>query len=811
MKKTKSLIYINIKPFFSFKLLFYLTFIIFGKTTAQTWQSIGPFGGDRHFIYQDPHNHNIFYTGGIGFVHRTTDGGENWVSLTNDPNLGQSGVEAVIVSYSDSNKILTNSKSGMYLSTDRGQTWDLYKSGLSSEKKATTFVSFHSNPNYVFAGIGVKDTNKISQGGVYFSDNFGQTWKSKNTGLVLTRTTRIYSSNTDDIYAATLGAGLFKYDTTSQSWSAIGSFDDSVTCIKIDPTNDSILIAGTYSNWLFRSQDKGQTWVQLNKPSELNGGQTPAVCWDIEIDPQKVQIIYAKLYSGQEIPWYNDKDALNKTKGTFFTTDGGNTWSKLSGSSFTDMFVDGHSTIISDSYPARSSRIISTGGGFGNIKISNDGGLSFQVKNKGIATTLVNRVTVDKYGRIFTGQEFGVTLLRNVQGLQNWQFLNISPKSERNGYNWQMVVVPEDSSLVFFCKGEFSHFSNVGKGVYKYNIDSNVDGSVLPKTKYNGFMYITTGNTSDTIYAGSHSSGVWMSVDKGNSWTKYETGLNEKMIQSFYVSKTTRLPLYCVTRLDSIHWSKSVSPDKGGFYKWDIYNSKWQLKNKGLGAVVASDMKVSPFDENKIYISTFNNGIFKSTDGGDSWANVTPTLGTFKSRVVEINPNNDDDIFIGTNHGIWESKNGGVTWDSLNFSGLKSFTINDIAISNNGDIFIAETGGSVQYIQGLITAINDSKINVPDNFKLEQNFPNPFNPSTIINYSIPAVERRGSSLYNVTLKVYDVLGKEIATLVNEEKPAGKYQIKFDAKNLASGIYFYRLSAVNNTANFVQTRKMILIR
>jgi len=124
----------NQKKHNSFKIKLY-NMKLFCKTTVavllfgialpiypQTWQSIGPFGGDRHFVYQDPHNHDTFYTGGIGFVHRTTDDGETWISLTNDPHLGQTGVEAVIVSYSDSNKILTNSKSGMYLSTDRGQT-----------------------------------------------------------------------------------------------------------------------------------------------------------------------------------------------------------------------------------------------------------------------------------------------------------------------------------------------------------------------------------------------------------------------------------------------------------------------------------------------------------------------------------------------------------------------------------------------------------------------------------------------------------------------------------------------------------------
>lgn len=746
---------------------------------AQTWQSIGPFGGDRHFVYQDPHNHNTFYAGGIGFVHRTTDGGENWLSLTNDPNLGQMGVEAVIVNYSDSNKILTNSKSGMFLSTDRGLTWTLFNSSLSSEKITTTFVSFHSNPDYVFAGIGVKDTSNISQGGVYFSGDFGQTWQSKNTGLVLTRTTRIYSSSTDEMYACTLGAGLFKFDTTSQSWSAIGSFDDSVTCIKINPTNDSILIVGTYSHWLFRSKDKGLNWSQLDKPSQLNNSELPATCWDIEFDPQNTQVIYTRLYSGQEIPWYQNSNAASMTKGTFYSIDGGSSWEKLSSGSFTDMLVDGFSQLTSsDNLPVRSSRIIITGGGGSNIKMSNNGGVSFQIKNKGIATVLVNRVTVDKYRRVFMGAEAGAALLRIIQGIQsNWQFLNISPKDERNGYNWQMVIAPEDSATVYFCKGEFSHFDNKGKGIYKYNLNSNIDGSVLPKTKNNGFMYITTGSTSDTIYAGSHSSGVWMSTDKGNNWTKYEAGLNEKMIQTFYVSKTTRLPLYCVTRLDSVHWSKSVLPDAGGFYKWDTSTNKWQLKINGLGVVVASDMKVSPFDENKIYISTFNNGIFKSVDGGNNWSNISATLGTFKSRVVEINPNNDDDIFIGTNHGIWESKNGGVSWNSLNFSGLKSFTINDIAISNNGDIFIAETGGSVQYIPQLITGIG----NYENTIVPIRNYPNPFNDFTTIEFN-----NKIGEIY--TLKLFNVLGENVRTISN----IFTNKIILKRGNLKSGVYFFQL-------------------
>ncbi len=98
-----------------------------------------------------------------------------------------------------------------------------------------------------------------------------------------------------------------------------------------------------------------------------------------------------------------------------------------------------------------------------------------------------------------------------------------------------------------------------------------------------------------------------------------------------------------------------------------------------------------------------------------------------------------------------------------------------------------------------ITDVNEDLLKVY-NYELCQNFPNPFNPSTTISYSIPNREF-------VELKVYDILGKEIVTLVSEEKPAGKYQIKFNTNHLASGVYFYTLRA----GDFVKTRKMVLLK
>ena len=90
--------------------------------------------------------------------------------------------------------------------------------------------------------------------------------------------------------------------------------------------------------------------------------------------------------------------------------------------------------------------------------------------------------------------------------------------------------------------------------------------------------------------------------------------------------------------------------------------------------------------------------------------------------------------------------------------------------------------------------------NVPKKFELSQNYPNPFNPSTVINFQVPAAGK-------VTLKVFNILGKEVATLLNKEMNAGSHSVKFNASNLTSGLYFYTLTS----GNYTSTKKMVLIK
>jgi hypothetical protein len=133
--------------------------------------------------------------------------------------------------------------------------------------------------------------------------------------------------------------------------------------------------------------------------------------------------------------------------------------------------------------------------------------------------------------------------------------------------------------------------------------------------------------------------------------------------------------------------------------------------------------------------------------------------------------------------------------------------------TDNYDLGLAVTQASdhlpvyADFLFGVQTSSVSNNFNLPKCFSLEQNYPNPFNPGTLINYSIPNVEMLHATSLRVMLKIYDVLGREVATLVNEERAAGNYEVKFDGGGLPSGIYFYRLTA----GNYVQTRKMILMK
>ncbi len=193
----------------------------------------------------------------------------------------------------------------------------------------------------------------------------------------------------------------------------------------------------------------------------------------------------------------------------------------------------------------------------------------------------------------------------------------------------------------------------------------------------------------------------------------------------------------------------------------------------------------------------------KTTDGGANW--VTFGVPDFEEiyDLFFISP--DSGVVVGKPGMVRFTADGGNTWeeDPELTTLLAGRSIKKIgALSDEFGIAITDSGSIISFAtdSSLLTAVNEDGIHI-HNYSLSNNYPNPFNPSTIIEYSLPQYGF-------VTLIVYDMLGREIATLVNEEKPAGNYKFEFEASNLASGVYYYHIKVGNE---FVETRKMVLLR
>jgi peptidoglycan/xylan/chitin deacetylase (PgdA/CDA1 family) len=165
---------------------------------------------------------------------------------------------------------------------------------------------------------------------------------------------------------------------------------------------------------------------------------------------------------------------------------------------------------------------------------------------------------------------------------------------------------------------------------------------------------------------------------------------------------------------------------------------------------------------------------------------------------TEINNNQFRVERMFNNNNSWS--NIGTLPGAGNSNSVKTYSFIDNSHQSNGKYFyrlkMIDNDGQFKYSDTVALEINS----VPRNYALAQNYPNPFNPSTKIRYEV-------SSMQFITLKVYNVLGKEIQTLVNEEKPIGSYELTWNAANLPSGVYYYRIQA----GNFSATRKMILLK
>jgi hypothetical protein len=294
------------------------------------------------------------------------------------------------------------------------------------------------------------------------------------------------------------------------------------------------------------------------------------------------------------------------------------------------------------------------------------------------------------------------------------------------------------------------------------------------------------------VFAGTYGSGVYHATNKSGGWTAANSGLSNLFAWCLSVSGHT---LYAGTYGGGIF----RSTDKGA-----TWNS---LAASGLTDANITTLLVNG---NRIYAGTWSSGLFLSTDSGAHFTAINNGLTSLTINALIAIPKTGGgyDLLTGgaSNRGVFLSSDSGASWSAFN-SGLDiSRQVDALALCGRTLLVGTTTKDDIglwkRSLSDISTGISLSDNRVPATFKLAQNYPNPFNPTTTIRYEIP-----GGTYGHTSLRVYDIMGREVATLVNETKEAGSYQVTFNASKLASGVYFYKLQA----GNYTSVKKLLLLK
>jgi hypothetical protein len=196
--------------------------------------------------------------------------------------------------------------------------------------------------------------------------------------------------------------------------------------------------------------------------------------------------------------------------------------------------------------------------------------------------------------------------------------------------------------------------------------------------------------------------------------------------------------------------------------------------------------------------------IYKTNNYGQSWINIGGNLPNIPLNDVIVDPVYRPFLYVATDAGVVSSTNQGGLWNVLS-TGLPEVPVHDLTLHSPTRKLVAFTHGRSAFTLDLtgLTGVRHAGNETPTSYRLEQNYPNPFNPSTFIRFTVPS----GSSGQKTTLKVFDLRGREVATLVERFLNGGTYEATFDASTLATGTYLYVLAS----GNYHTERKMMVLK
>ena len=691
---------------------------------------------------------------------------QNFWEQTNGPYCGN----IFSMTVSDSGYIYVGSaRSGLYKSSNNGDLWIQISEGIENVQSETIY-SISIDTNFV-----MYIATRYNQ--VYRSINYGENWIRKSNGLPRTYIWTTIVNKSGDVFALAFGSGIYRSMDQGDTWLQINSGIGNLTVTDLAVSSENLLFSSTVGGGIFRSSNNGDTW------SPSNNGLPFLDCNNINV--VKDSLMFTTL----------DDNNL------FRSIDMGESWYQvgngLEGQSVLRMDIDTVGNLFATTFE---------GGVFKSVDL----GENWTPLNNGISYTLAKTIKVSQSSGIYIGT--------NGEGVM---------KSENSGENWYQTNTGILNSMVrdFAVTNVGILYAATSGGVFSTSdlgnkwepildgledreiraIESNSAGKMFAGSWYDGLYILDENNTwnnvtdlanksiraisideNDWIYAGSYGiggAGIYRSTDDGNSWIQINNDLHTLEIHSVK---------------DGLMFAGGSGQAHSGLFKSTDYGDNWEFCAFELYEITG----ITSDSMQNIYVITGEpDGVYMSSDYGTTWKSI----GLDGSAKLSISTSEDGYLYVGTEWGVFRSSNLGADWEYL-LDGMTNFYASALICIPDNKVFVGTLGGGVCVGPDSVTSV---VVELPfvNGFSLSQNYPNPFNPVTSIQYAISSLPDGKAGRQLVTLKVYDILGREIATLVNEEKPAGEYEVEFNGTNLPSGIYFYRLKA----GNFVETKKMVLIK
>ena len=648
------------------------------------------------------------------------------------------------------------SGSRIYTSSDAGADWTQPADVVGSVEE------FHANGNRLLVSryVGGPYSHQI-----FTSTNDGSSWvrvfyeavplnQLVFGGFLLTDSGTIYGFHN----ATTISGMLFRLQSGSfvpvgTQVPLNGATASGIEISFIDHNNT--IYAGTRAGGLYISHDMGTTWTQV-----------------------LMYPVSAIAYGAKNTVVVAADATQNVFGGVFVTSDHGVTWKNLGmpESQFTSITSDSVGNILASTIQGNYyfSSIDSTWTFVGPVTHSSDNVLATPLGNLicASATDGIFRSTNQGTSWFFNGlqiQEVSSVLSLSSGSIIAGTFGERIFISSNGGVGWQQMAPGVVGDYIYSLASTRSIvYAGTEQGMYQ-SLDEGNHWSAVTMQVVTSPVYSMAVTGYGRVYAGTNF-GVYTSTNSGQTWT--QSGLSASEVTNLILDSSG--VLYAAT-------------ENNGIYQSSDSGSTWV--SRGL---VRNDIQtISVNSAGQIFAGVYG-GVFYSTDNGTGWAQklFTPYF------VYSVVCNGINQVYCGTYNGVYDSYDDGKTWTK---AGLQGTVILNLSFDTDNLLSAGVDGGIFQSAQPVL-GVAERQSGLPISFTLDQNYPNPFNPATQIRFTVP---KAGI----VTLTVYDVLGQQIVTLIDGRQEPGDHSISWNALNVPSGVYFFRIVA----GDFVQTKKMVLMK